>query len=63
MCLILLRSDMLTSSKNVLCFAGILASAVLAANVVVSYQQKLADFLVDLASESGQPEEFVNKVE
>ncbi|KAL3161947.1 hypothetical protein ABBQ38_009029 [Trebouxia sp. C0009 RCD-2024] len=42
---------------------GILASAVLALNVVVSYQQKLADFLVDLASESGQPAEFVNKVE
>ena len=45
------------------CFAGILASAVLAVNVVVSYQQKLTDFMLDLASESGQSAELVNKVE
>ena len=43
--------------------AGILASAVLAVNVVVSYQQKLADFLADLASESMQPAEATHKVE
>lgn len=43
--------------------AGILATAVMAVNVVVNYQQKLADFLADLASESGQQAGIVHKVE
>ena len=34
--------------------AGIAASIVLVVNVIVNYQQKLTDFLSDLASESGQ---------
>lgn len=46
-----------------ICCAGIVASAVLAINVVVNYQQKLADFLVDLASESGPPANPENKIE
>ena len=45
------------------CCAGIIASAVLAVNVVVNYQHKLADFLVDLASERGSPANPENKVE
>lgn len=45
------------------CYAGIVASAVLAVNVVVNYQHKLADFLVDLASESESPANPENKFE
>lgn len=45
------------------CYAGILTSAVLAVNVVVNYQQKLSDFLVDLASETRHAGSAVQKVE
>ena len=38
------------------CTAGIAASVVLVVNVIVNYQQKLTDFLADLASEGGQGE-------
>ncbi len=43
--------------------AGILASAILAVNVIVNYQQKLSDFLADLATESGQSGGAIQKVE
>ena len=45
------------------CCAGIVASAVLAVNVVVNYQHKLADFLGDLASESAAQSNPEHKAE
>ena len=52
-----------TADKQQFAVAGIIASAVLAVNVVVNYQHKLAEFLVDLASESGSPANPENKFE
>ena len=57
------RSGNFCIAKLFFCCVGIVASAVLAINVVVNYQQKLADFLADLASESGQLAEPVTKAE
>ena len=42
--------------------AGIVASIVLVVNVIVNYQQKLTNFLSDLATEGGQGE-MVAKVD
>ena len=44
-------------------YAGIFSSAVLAVNVIVSYQQKLSDFMADLSSEGLQGGPPVAKVE